>query len=62
MSLITLLIALVVIGVVLWLINSYIPMNSTRKKFLNVVVVILIIIWLLFTFGVIGNLETIRIG
>ncbi len=62
MSLITLVIVLVVVGVVLWLINSYIPMQATIKKILNVVVVIVVILWLLSAFGVIGSLDTIRIG
>lgn len=62
MSLVTLVIVLVVVGVVLWLINSYIPMQATIKKILNVVVVIAVILWLLSAFGVIGSLDTIRIG
>jgi hypothetical protein len=62
MSLITLVIVLVVVGVVLWLINSYIPMQSTIKKILNAVVVIVVIFWLLSAFGVINSLDTIRIG
>lgn len=62
MSLITLVIVLVIVGVVLWLINSYIPMQSTIKRILNVVVVIVVILWLLSAFGVISSLDTIRIG
>jgi hypothetical protein len=62
MSLITLVIVLVVVGVVLWLINSFIPMQSTIKKILNVVVIIVVILWLLSAFGVIGPLDSIRIG
>jgi small-conductance mechanosensitive channel len=62
MPLIQLVIVLVVVGVVLWLINSYIPMQHTIKKILNVVVIIVVIIWLLSVFGVIGDLSTIRIG
>jgi hypothetical protein len=62
MPLIQLVIVLVVVGVVLWVINSYIPMQSTIKKILNVVVIIAVILWLLSAFGVIGNLSTIRIG
>jgi hypothetical protein len=62
MPLIQLVIVLVVVGVVLWLINSYIPMQATLKKILNVVVVIAVIIWLLSVFGVIGNISAIRIG
>jgi hypothetical protein len=62
MPLIQLVIVLVVVGVILWLINSYIPMQATLKKILNVVVVIAVIIWLLSVFGVIGNISNIRIG
>jgi hypothetical protein len=62
MPLIQLVIVLVVVGVVLWVINSYIPMQSTIKKILNVVVIIVVILWLLSVFGLIGNLSTIRIG
>ena len=62
MSLITLVIVLVVVGVVLWLINSYIPMQATIKKILNAVVIIVVVLWLLSAFGVIGSLDTIRIG
>ena len=53
---------LVVVGVVLWVINSYIPMQATIKKILNVVVIIAVVIWLLSAFGVIGNISAIRIG
>jgi hypothetical protein len=62
MPLIQLVIILVVVGVVLWVINSYIPMQSTIKKLLNVVVIVAMIIWLLSVFGFIGSLSTIRIG
>jgi len=62
MPLINLVIVLVVVGVILWVINSYIPMQATIKKILNVVVVIAVIIWLLNVFGLIGNISAIRIG
>jgi Flp pilus assembly protein TadB len=62
MPLIQLVIVLVVVGVILWLVNSYIPMQATIKKILNVVVIIAVILWLLSVFGLIGNLSTIRIG
>lgn len=52
MSLINLIITLVVVGVLLWLINSYIPMQATIKKILNVVVIIIVILWLLSAFGI----------
>jgi len=62
MPLIHLIIVLVVVGLILWVINSYIPMQATIKRILNVVVVIAVIIWLLSVFGVIGNISAIRIG
>ena len=62
MSLVTLVIVLVVVGVILWLINSYIPMQSTIKKILNAVVIIVVVLWLLSAFGIIDNLDTIHIG
>jgi len=62
MPLLQLIIVLVVIGVVLWVINSYIPMQATIKKILNVIVIIAVIIWLLNVFGLIGDLSSIRIG
>ena len=62
MPLIQLVIVLVVIGVILWVINSYIPMQPTIKKILNVVVIIVVVLWLLSAFGVIGSISGIRIG
>jgi hypothetical protein len=62
MPLIQIVIVLVVVGLILWVINSYIPMQSTIKKILNVVVIIVVILWLLNVFGLIGNLAAIRIG
>ncbi len=62
MSLIGLVIVLVVVGVVLWLINSYIPMQATIKKILNAVVIIVVVLWLLNAFGLIEGLKTIHIG
>ena len=62
MPLLNLVIVLCVVGVILWVINSYIPMQSTIKRILNVVVIIAVILWLLNVFGVIGSLSGIRIG
>jgi hypothetical protein len=62
MPLIQLVIVLVVVGLILWVINSYIPMQSTIKRILNVVVVICVIFWLLSVFGLIGNIMSIRVG
>lgn len=61
MPLITIIIALVVVGVVLWGINTYIPMAKPVKSILNVVVVAVLILWLLQTFGIIGSLHGIRV-
>lgn len=62
MPLINLVITLVIVGVILWLINSYIPMQATIKKILNAVVIISVILWLLSVFGVIGSLSGFRVG
>ena len=61
MSLIGLVITLVVVGVLLWLLNNYVPMDGKIKRIINVVVVIVVVIWLLQAFGVLGSLQTIRI-
>jgi len=57
MSLFNILIALVVVGVLLWLVNSYIPMDNKIKKILNVVVVIAVVLWLLQAFGLLDALK-----
>ncbi|MBK1646146.1 hypothetical protein CKO25_16135 [Thiocapsa imhoffii] len=62
MPLITLIITLVVVGLILWLINNYIPMDRKIKTILNVVVVIVVILWLLSVFGVLGSLSSVQIG
>ncbi|MDT8410128.1 MAG: Thivi_2564 family membrane protein [Wenzhouxiangellaceae bacterium] len=62
MPLINLVITLVVVGVLLWLINSYIPMQPTIKKILNVVVIIVVILWLLSVFGIIGSMSGMHVG
>ena len=62
MSLISLIIILIVIGVLLWLINTYIPMDGKIKSILNAVVVIVVILWLLQAFGVLGSLGGVRVG
>jgi hypothetical protein len=62
MPLIQVVITLIVVGILLWLINRYIPMDSKIKSILNVVVVIAVILWLLNVFGVIGSVSNIKIG
>jgi hypothetical protein len=61
MPLLSIVITLVVIGVVLWLINSYIPMASGIKNLLNVVVVVVAAIWVLKVFGLWGQITSYRL-
>lgn len=61
MSVLTILIVILVAGVILWLVNSFIPMQRTIKKILNAVVIIILVIWLLNVFGVLDNLKSINI-
>jgi hypothetical protein len=56
------LLVLIVVGVLLWLVNNYIPMQSTIKSILNAVVVIVLVLWLLETFGLLSGLSTIHLG
>jgi len=62
MPLIHVVIVLVVVGVILWLINTYLPMDAKIKSILNIVVVIVVVLWLLRAFGVMGSLSEFRIG
>ena len=57
MPLINVVITLIVVGVMLWLINTYIPMDGKIKRILNIVVVIAVVLWLLNAYGLIGNLN-----
>lgn len=61
MPILTILLVLVVVGVVLYLVNTYLPMDRKIKSILNVVVVILVIIWLLRAFGVWGSVKGFRL-
>ncbi len=54
-------VVLVVIGVVMWLINTYIPMMGAMKSLLNLVVIVVVVIWLLQIFGLIGPIPGVRI-
>jgi len=62
MPLIHVVLVLIVVGVLLWLVNSYIPMAGSIKTILNAVVVIAVVIWLLTVFGLMGEISSIRIG
>jgi hypothetical protein len=62
MSLVSLILVLIVVGVVLWLINTYVPMDGKIKGILNAVVVIAVVLWLLKVFGLIDTLTNIHVG
>ena len=61
MPILTILLVLVVVGVLLWLVNSYIPMDGKIKTILNVVVVVLVIIWLLKVFGLFSSVQGLHV-
>ena len=62
MPLIQLLEVLVVVGVLLWLVNRFIPMRASIKSILNGVVVIVVVLWLLNVFGLFHSLSRIHVG
>ncbi len=62
MPLMNLVVTLIIVGVALYLINRYIPMASSIKSILNVVVVIVVCIWLLQAFGLMGSVSSFRVG
>ena len=62
MPLLNVVVILIVVGVLLWLVNSFIPMDGKIKSILNAVVVIAVVLWLLQAFGVLGSLGNIHIG
>ncbi|HVY13058.1 MAG TPA: Thivi_2564 family membrane protein [Alphaproteobacteria bacterium] len=62
MSLLSVVIILIVVGVLLWLVNTYIPMDAKIKQIMNAVVVIAVVLWLLQVFGVLGSLGSIHVG
>ncbi|MGA8733075.1 MAG: Thivi_2564 family membrane protein [Terriglobales bacterium] len=62
MPLLQILIVLIVVGVLLWLVNSYIPMQGTIKSILNAVVIICVVLWLLNVFGLFHSLSGIHIS
>ena len=62
MPLVNLVIALIVVGVALWLINRFIPMASSIKTILNVVVVVAVGVWVLQAVGIWGQISSFRVG
>lgn len=61
MPLLTIFLVLIVVGVILWLVNTYIPMDRKIKNILNAVVVIIVIIWLLQVFGLLSYLKSLKV-
>lgn len=62
MPLMQIVIALIVVGVLLWLVNSFIPMAGSIKSILNAVVVIAVVLWLLKVFGLMNSLSRFHMG
>ena len=62
MPLLQIVMVLIVVGFLLWLVNSFIPMQGTIKSILNAVVVIAVVLWLLNVFGLLHGLSKIHIG
>jgi hypothetical protein len=62
MPLLQVVIALIVVGVLLWLVNRFIPMQGTIKSILNGVVIIAVVLWLLNVFGLFHSLSNIHVG
>ena len=62
MSLVDLVVVLIVVGVLLWAVNNYIPMDANIKRILNIVVVIAVVLWLLDAFGVISRARQVHVG
>jgi hypothetical protein len=54
--------SLIVVGVLLWLVNRYIPMAGSIKAILNAVVVIVVVVWVLNVFGLLSSLQNFRVG
>jgi hypothetical protein len=62
MPLIQIFIVLIVVGVLLWLVNRFIPMAGSIKSILNAVVVIVVVVWLLNIFGLMHYITTMHVG
>ncbi len=60
MSLLSIIVVVLVVGVLLWLVNTYLPMDAKIKNILNAVVVIVLVVWLLKIFGLLSTLRQIH--
>lgn len=61
MTLINLIVVLVIVGVLLWLLNTYVPMDAKIRQIINIVVVIAVVLWLLKAFGLLGGLGAVTV-
>lgn len=61
MPILTIILVILGVGVLLWLINRFIPMQSTVKNILNAVVIIILVVWLLKVFGVLDSFQNVTI-
>jgi hypothetical protein len=61
MPLLSVVLTLIVIGLLLWLVNTYIPMQGTIKSILNIVVVVCVVIWLLHVFGILNGAHDVTV-
>ena len=61
MSLMAIVVTLIIVGVLLWLMETYIPMNDTIKKIIYAVVIIVIVLWLLQVFGVLDTAQSVKV-
>lgn len=61
MSLLLIILVLVCVGVILWLVNTYIPMQADFKRFLNIAVIVITAIWILSQLGVFAQLAKVRV-
>jgi len=62
MSLIGLIFTLIIVGILLYCVNTYIPMDSKIKNIINIVVVICVVFWLLNVFGIISGMSNVRVS
>jgi hypothetical protein len=62
MPLLPVLLTLIVVGVLLWIVNTFIPMAASIKSILNALVIILVVVWLLNAFGLLNSIQNFRIG
>jgi len=61
MSVLSLVLTLIVVGVLLWAINAYIPMEPSIKRILNIVVIVAVVFWCLSAFGLFGHLDSVKV-